>query len=95
MSSLEELCTVKQACFTEKCGRTTLYKRIAEGHYIAVKIGGSTRLVVASLKAYRRTFGSNTPSSISTLVAEPVQDSGHKTLVPHSVSTDLGATHVE
>lgn len=76
MSSLEELCTIKQACFTEKCGRTTLYKRIAEGHYKAVKIGKSTRIVVASLKAYRQPFLADnsgrladTPSSVSTDIA--------------------------
>ncbi len=51
---LEELCTIKQACFSEKAGRTTIYKRIKEGHYKAIKIGGSTRLTVASLKAYRQ-----------------------------------------
>jgi excisionase family DNA binding protein len=50
---LEELCTIKQACFSEQAGRTTIYKRIKEGHYKAYKIGGSTRLSVASLKAYR------------------------------------------
>lgn len=71
MSTLEELCTVKQACFTEKCGRTTLYKRIAEGHYTAVKIGKSTRIVVASLKAFRQPYptacqGNPAPLSVST-----------------------------
>lgn len=53
---LEELCTIKQACFSEKAGRTTIYKRIKEGHYKAIKIGGSTRLTLASLKAYRVNF---------------------------------------
>ena len=48
------LCTVKEACFSEKCGRTTIYKRVNAGVYVAVKIGGSTRLIVASLLAYRR-----------------------------------------
>ncbi len=54
MEKLEELCSIKDACFTEKAGRTTIYKRIKEGHYKAFKIGGSTRLTVASLKAYRK-----------------------------------------
>lgn len=51
---LEELCTIKQACFSEQAGRTTIYKRIKEGHYKAFKIGGSTRLSIVSLKAYRQ-----------------------------------------
>lgn len=51
---LEDLCTIKQACFSEKAGRTTIYMRIKEGHYTAYKIGGSTRLTLASLRAYRR-----------------------------------------
>ena len=38
---LEDLCTIKQACFSEKAGRTTVNKRIKEGHYKAFKIGGS------------------------------------------------------
>jgi excisionase family DNA binding protein len=50
----DTLCTVKEACFTEKAGRTTIYKRIKEGHYRAFKIGGSTRISVASLRAYRK-----------------------------------------
>ena len=48
---LEELCTIKDACFTEKAGRTTVYKRIKEGYYQAFKLGSSTRLSVASIKA--------------------------------------------
>ena len=56
MSQLEELCTIKQACFSEKAGRTTIYKRIKEGHYTAYKIGGSTRLTMASIKLFRKTL---------------------------------------
>jgi excisionase family DNA binding protein len=52
-TDLDQLCTIKQACYTEKAGRTTIYKRIKAGHYVAYKIGGSTRLSLASIKAYR------------------------------------------
>lgn len=70
---LEQLCTIKQACFSEKAGRTTVYARIRAGHYQAVKIGGSTRLLVSSLKAFRKrlegpitTTDGNAPMSVST-----------------------------
>jgi excisionase family DNA binding protein len=62
---LETLCTVKEACYTEKAGRTTVYKRIKLGFYKAYKIGGSTRLSVASLKAYRQQFQPTAAAAIS------------------------------
>jgi hypothetical protein len=52
-NELEPLCTIKEACFTEKAGRTTIYRRIKQGAYKKYKIGGSTRLSVASIKAFR------------------------------------------
>lgn len=63
---LEQLCTVKEACYSERAGRTTIYARIRAGHYKAVKIGGSTRLLVSSLKAFRKTLEANAPAAITT-----------------------------
>jgi excisionase family DNA binding protein len=57
MNTLEEGCTIKEACLSEKAGRTTIYKRIKLGVYRAYKIGGSTRVSVASIKAYRQLKG--------------------------------------
>ena len=50
----EKLCTIKEACLSEKAGRTTIHKRINAGIYKKYKIGGSTRLSVASILAYRK-----------------------------------------
>ena len=61
MDHLDALCTIKEACLSEKAGRTTIYKRIKLGIYEAYKIGGSTRLTVASIKAYRQRLGSLKP----------------------------------
>ena len=52
-NQLEEVCTIKDAQFTEKCSRSTVNKRIKAGIYIAYKIGRSVRITVASIKAYR------------------------------------------
>jgi hypothetical protein len=69
---LEALCTIKEACFTEKACRTTIHKRIKLGFYKAYKIGGSTRLSVASLRAYRQQFLPTPPAAIGT----PVNNAG-------------------
>lgn len=52
-NSLEEICTIADACISEKCCRTTIYERIWSGDYEALKMGRSTRLLVRSLKAFR------------------------------------------
>jgi excisionase family DNA binding protein len=94
---LEDLCTIKQACFSEKAGRTTIYNRIKEGHYKAYKIGGSTRLSLASVREYRRQLGAKivvaAPPQAATMDKEPgsatcVFQEGSQQTRKISVSTD-------
>lgn len=69
MKNLETLCTIKDACFTEKAGRTTIYKRIKEGHYKAFKIGGSTRLTLSSIQAYRKVVESQSQAALTQMTS--------------------------
>ena len=83
---LEQLCTVKEACYSERAGRTTIYARIRAGHYKAVKIGGSTRLLVSSLKAYRRLLEAKVSASTASATDRPCE--AVATANNTSVSTD-------
>jgi len=56
---LEDLCTIKQACFSEQAARSTIHKRIKLGIYKAYKIGGSTRISIESIRSYRRKISEN------------------------------------
>ena len=46
------LCSVGDAMAALSIGRTTLYRLIGEGKIQTLKIGSSTRIVVASLNAF-------------------------------------------
>ncbi len=46
----QTLLTVKETQKALNCGRTTIYKLIASGDLKRIKLGGATRITVASVK---------------------------------------------
>jgi hypothetical protein len=76
-NGLPEVCTIREACRTEKCGRTSVYKRINEGHYVAYKTGSRTLLDVASLRAYRKRYKPRGDGSAAPVMPSPKKPKGH------------------